>query len=108
MPTRNVYHVVPSDSRWGIRLEGSPALSYECDDRDDAVRRASGYVRQFGAGRIVVHNDAGQIETVHTYDQLPPEHGSWRDAVFSEPVYVALAVAGLVALGAGLAWRARS
>lgn len=104
MPSRNVYHVVPSDARWGVRLEGSPGLSYETDDREEAVRRASGYVRQLGAGRIVVHDENGRIETVHTFDQLPPDQGSWRDAVLSEPTYVALAVAGLVALGVGLAW----
>ena len=105
MPSRNVYHVVPHEDRWGVRLEGSPTLSHETDDRDDAVRRASSYVREWGAGRVVVHNDAGQIETVHTFDQLPAPQGSWRDAVLSRPAYAAAAVALLVAFGYGLSRR---
>ena len=105
MPGRNVYHVVPSEDRWGVRLEGSPTLSFETDDRDDAVDRASGYVRQLGAGRIVVHTDSGQIETVHTFDRLPSPEPSWTDAVLSRPLYLAVGVVGLVALGYGLSRR---
>ena len=107
MPSRNVYHVVPTDEHWGIRLEGSPALSFETPDKDKAVDRAAGYVRQLGAGRVVVHGDSGQIETVHTFDRLPAPQGSWRDAVLSEPVLAGVAAAALVALGVGLAWRMR-
>lgn len=105
MPARNVYHVVPADERWGVRLEGSPTLSYESDDRDDAVERASSYVRRWGSGRVVVHAEGGQIETVHTFDQLPTPSGSWRDAVRSTPA-VALGVAAiLIAFGYGLSRR---
>lgn len=102
MPSRNVYHVVPHEAQWGVRLEGSPTLSYEADDRDAAVDRAASYIRQLGAGRIVVHGESGQIETVHTFDRLPSPHGSWRDAVLSEPVYVAIGAIALVAFGIGL------
>ena len=105
MTSPNVYHVVPNDGRWAIRLEGSPTLSYHADDQDAAVDRAVGYVRQLGAGRIVVHAETGQIETVHTFDRLPEAEPSWLDAVLSRPVYVGAAVAGLVALGVGLARR---
>lgn len=105
MPHRNVYHVVPHEDRWGVRLEGSPSLSYETDGRDEAVDRAASYVRDLGAGRIVVHGESGQIETVHTFDQLPAPHGSWRDAVLSRPAFAAVAVGFLVALGYGLSRR---
>lgn len=105
MPSRNVYHVVPHDERWGVRLEGSPTLSFEADDQDAAVARASGYVRQLGAGRIVVHGETGQIETVHTFDQLPATDPSWSEAVLSKPLYLAVGVAALVALGYGLSRR---
>ncbi len=105
MPTRNVYHVVPHEDRWGVRLEGSPTLSTESDSRDDAVEHASGYVRKLGAGRVVVHSDSGQIETVHTFDQLPAPHGSWRDAVFSRPALAVGVAALLVAFGYGLSRR---
>ncbi|MEM1116536.1 MAG: DUF2188 domain-containing protein [Bacteroidota bacterium] len=106
MPSRNVYHVVPHGDRWGVRLEGSPTLSYEADRRTEAVQRASSYVRQWGSGRVVVHGDSGQIETVHTFDQLPAPTGTWRDAVLSRPAYVAVAAGFLVALGYGLSRRA--
>ncbi len=102
MPGRNVYHVVPHEDQWGVRLEGSPTLSFETDSRDAAVDRASGYVRQLGAGRVVVHGDSGQIETVHTFDTLPSAETSWREAVLSRPVYVAVGAAALIALGYGL------
>ena len=105
MPNRNVYHVVPHDDRWGVRLEGSPTLSSEFDDRDDAVDRAAEYVRELGAGRGVVHSDSGQIETVHTFDQLPAPHGSWRDAVLSRPALAVGVAALLVAFGYGLSRR---
>jgi len=105
MPGRNVYHVVPHEDKWGVRLEGSPTLSYESDDRDSAVDRASGYVRDLGAGRVVVHGDSGQIETVHNFDTLPaPEH-AWRDALLSRPVYLAAGAVVLVAFGYGLSRR---
>ncbi len=102
MATPNVYHVVPREDRWGVRLEGSPTLSFETDEREAAVDRASGYVRQLGAGRVVVHGDSGQIETVHTYDQLPAPRGSWVDAALSQPALVAVGAVALVALGIGL------
>lgn len=105
MPGRNVYHIVPTDDRWGVRLEGAPSMSFETADRDDAVERASGYVRQLGAGRIVVHSEQGQIETVHTFDQLPSAETSWVDAVLSRPLYLGVGVVALVALGIGLARR---
>lgn len=105
MPSRNVYHVVPHEERWAVRLEGSPSLSFEAADRDDAVDRAAGYVRQLGSGRVVVHADSGQIETVHTFDQLPAPHGSWRDAVLSRPALALGAAALFVAFGYGLSRR---
>ena len=105
MPNRNVYHVVPHEDRWGVRLEGSPTLSFETDHRDGAVDRAAEYVRKLGAGRIVVHSESGQIETVHTFDQLPAPDGSWRDAVLSRPALALGAAAFLIALGYGLSRR---
>ncbi|MGB3543710.1 DUF2188 domain-containing protein [Rubrivirga sp.] len=108
MPTRNVYHVVPSDDRWGVRLAGSPTLSYEVDDRDDALERAVGYVRQLGSGRIVVHGETGQIETVHNYDSLPSSPSrspEWAETLLSTPVLIGVGAAALIAFGYGLSRR---
>ena len=105
MPDPNVYHVVPADGRWGVRLEGSPSLSYEATDRDDAVDRAAAYVRRWGSGRVVVHAEGGQIETVHSFDQLPAPRSSWRDFVASGPAVAVGVAALLVAFGYGLSRR---
>ena len=105
MPSRNVYHVVPADGQWGVRLEGSPTLSYESDDRDDAVDRAASYVRRWGSGRVVVHAEGGQIETVHTFDQLPASPSPWRNVLLSGPAVAVAVAALLVAFGVGLARR---
>jgi hypothetical protein len=105
MPDPRVYHVVPRDSRWAVRLAGADGLAHEADDRDDAEARAAEYVRRWGAGRVVVHAETGQIETVHTFEQLPAPEADWWDAVLSRPVVVAVGVVSLVALGYGLSRR---
>ena len=105
MPDPHVYHVVPHEGRWGVRLEGSPTLAHETDDRDAAEARAAESVRSWGAGRVVVHAESGQIETVHTFEQLPAPEPSWGDAVLSRPVAVAAGAVLLVALGYGLSRR---
>lgn len=102
MPDRNVYHVVPSGERWGVRLEGAPALAVETDDQKTAIDQASDYVRQLGQGRVVVHAESGQIETVHTVDRLPEPSGSWTDALRSGPVLAAVGAFALAALVVGL------
>ena len=106
MPHRNVYHVVHADDRWVAKLEGSPAHSAEDKTRDTVVLKAADFVRRFGSGRIVVHSENGQIETVHSFDELPTASQGWVGTVLSHPVYLAAGVVGLVALGVGLA-RAR-
>lgn len=105
MPSRNVYHVVPSEDRWGVRLEGSPTLSYETDSQSDAVDRAASYIRQLGAGRVVVHAETGQIETVHTFDQLPAPEPSLRELALSRPALIGVAAIALIAFGYGLSRR---
>lgn len=103
MPHRNVYHVVQDDDRWVAKLEGSPTHSAANESRDVVVLKAADFVRRFGSGRIVVHSDNGQIETVHSFDELPSADGGWIGTVLSHPVYLTAGVIGLVALGVGLA-----
>ena len=105
MPHRNVYHVVQDDDRWIAKLEGSPTHSAADASRDVVVLKAADFVRRFGSGRIVVHADNGQIETVHSFDELPSASSGWVETVLSHPVYLAVGVVGLVALGVGLARR---
>ena len=97
MPESNVYHVVPNGERWGVRLEGAPTLAAEVDTQDAAVDRASGYVRQLGAGRVVVHGEGGQIETVYTVDRLPPPRAGG-----ARPLLWVAGAVGLAALAVGL------
>lgn len=105
MPHRNVYHVVRSDNHWVAKLEGSPTHSAEDTTRDTVVLKAADFVRRLGSGRVVVHSENGQIETVHSFDELPTAPKGWIETVLSHPVYLAIGVVGLVALGVGLARR---
>lgn len=105
MPQRNVYHIVHDDGRWLAKLEGSPTHSAEDASRETVVLRAADFVRRFGSGRIVVHGENGQIETVHSFDELPTARKGWVETTLSHPVYLAAGVVGLVALGVGLARR---
>lgn len=75
MPHRNVYHVVPHDGRWAVRLEGSATVSAETDDRAAAVDLAADILKSFGSGRVVVHDRDGLIEAVHALDALPLRGG---------------------------------
>lgn len=102
MPNSHVYHVVPHDGRWGVRLEGAETLAHETDGRDEAETHAAGLVRRWGAGRVVVHAETGQIETVHTFDRLPAPEPDWWDVVLSRPAAVAVGAVFLIALGYGL------
>ena len=105
MPNRNVYHVVQDDDRWVAKLEGSPTHSAADASRDAVVMKAADFVRRFGSGRVVVHKDNGQIEAVHSFDELPTGTKGWVETVLSHPVYLTAGVIGLVALGVGLARR---
>ena len=103
MSQRNVYHVVHSEDRWVAKLEGSPVHSAEDASRDTVVLKAADYVRRFGSGRVVVHNENGQIETVHSFDELPTAPTGFAATVLSHPILLTAGIVGLVALGVGLA-----
>ena len=103
MPEPAVYHVVPQEDRWAVKREGSQQATRVEDDREDAVRQASGFVRNAGAGRVVVHGDNGAIEKVHTYDQLPAPP-SPLEGLLAWPV---LAGFGLALLAVLVGWISR-
>ena len=71
MPHRNVYHVVPHDDGWAVRLEGSPTASATTDSRGDAIEAATGFLRLLGDGRVVVHDDDGRIESGFSLASIP-------------------------------------
>ena len=100
-----VYHVVPADGEWGVRLAGAPTLSFTSADRGKAVDRAATYVRIWGAGRVVVHDDGGQIETVHGFEDLPPPRPAWREAATSGPALAVVGAVLVVSFGIALARR---
>lgn len=96
----NVYHVVPRDSEWAIKLEGRSEAVRVFASREPAVREADSYIRRQGAGRVVIHRETGEIESVHTVDTLPAET-DWVHAITSRP---ALAVGlAAVCVGVGIA-----
>ncbi|MEM6328103.1 MAG: DUF2188 domain-containing protein [Bacteroidota bacterium] len=102
----NVYHVVPRDESWAIKLEGRDQDVLTTEARADAIREADALIRAQGAGRVVIHKETGAIESVHTFDTLPPEpSATWVDAVLERPVLVVGVSAALIGIGLALASR---
>ena len=106
MADSSVYHVVPRDDRWAVKREGIDAAVRLADSRAEAVREADTFIRNQGAGRVVVHKDDGTIESVHTFDTLPVETGEdWLGVVLSKPAMAVGAALVLVAAGILIARR---
>ena len=102
----NVYHVVPREDQWAIKLEGREGAVRLADTRADAIREADSFIRNQGAGRVVIHKETGAIESVHTFDTLPVETGEdWLGVLLSRPALAVGAAALLVGVGIALARR---
>ena len=106
MPAPNVYHVVPREEKWAVKLEGRDSAVRLADSRAEAIREADTFVRNQGTGRVVIHKDTGEIESVHTFDTLPVQTGQdWMNMLLSKPALAVGAAAVLVGVGIVLARR---
>lgn len=102
----NVYHVVPREEQWAVKLEGRDQAVRVTESRADAIREADTFIRNQGAGRVVIHKETGAIESVHTFDTLPVETGEdWVNVLLSKPALAIGAAAVLVGVGLALASR---
>lgn len=97
MPSRNVYHVVPHDGRWAVRLEGGQQVSAVADSRGDALDEAARFLRRLGDGRVVVHDEDGRIEAGYALGSIPSRQmatvWAWTAGVLGAAFVVGLAVA---------------
>ena len=103
----NVYHVVPRDEQWAVKLEGRSEAVRVSDSRADAILEADAFIRSQGAGRVVIHKETGAIESVHTYDTLPPEPQDVLGTILTHPVLLVGAALAVVGVGVGLAMASR-
>ncbi len=106
MSATNIYHLVPRDGQWAARLQGSPTVSVQADTREAALEQTERLLRQLGSGRIILHDESGAIESVHTFEQIAsgaPE--GWTQTLLSTPVLIGAAAACLIGLGFALRGR---
>lgn len=97
MAQRNVYHVVPHDDGWAVKLEGSSTVSAETASRGDAIEAAARYLKLLGDGRVVVHDGDGRIETGYTLQSLATREQRRRWALAAGVLGVAFVVGLAVA-----------
>lgn len=98
MPQRNVYHIVPQDDRWAVRLEGSPTVSAETETRGEAVEAAAEFLRLLGTGRVVMHDADGRIETAYSLSTLQTREERHRWGIAAGVLGVAFVIGLAVAV----------
>ena len=67
---RSVYHVVPFDDLWAVKLAGDSLNEY-ADNKDIAVTRAKQLARRAAFGVVVVHGRDGRIEQEFYFGEDP-------------------------------------
>ena len=67
---RSVYHVVPFDELWAVKLAGDSLNEYAAN-KDMAVSRAKELARRSDLGQVVVHGRDGKIEQEFYYGEEP-------------------------------------
>jgi uncharacterized protein YdaT len=67
------HHVVPHESGWAVRREGSARASTVTRTKDQAIDRARG-IAERERGGVVIHRENGTIQEERTYgdDPFPP------------------------------------
>lgn len=97
MPQRNVYHIVPHDGQWAVRLEGSDEISSVANTRGEALDEASSFLHQLGDGRVVVHDADGRIEAGYALGSIPTRRDNavlaWTAGVLGVAFVIGLFVA---------------
>jgi len=96
-----VYHVVPSDSEWAVKKEGSSQASRVAATQEEAIRHAESFARKQAPSRVVIHGENGTITGQHSFSETQREENALLSVLTTPPVLTGLALA----LGiTGLAW----
>jgi hypothetical protein len=73
MSKKTPHHVVPHESGWAVRREGSERASVVTETKEQAVDRGREIAGREG-GSLVIHGENGRIQEERTYhdDPFPP------------------------------------
>lgn len=62
-----VYHVLPLDDGWSIKMEGAEEASSHHDTKKAALDAARELVKSREPSQLVIHRQDGTIQDAHTY-----------------------------------------
>lgn len=71
MPSRKVYHVVPSDNGWSVKAEGASRASRIAPTKAAAIAAGKDLAKPAPLGQLKVHKQDGSIQTEYTYGNDP-------------------------------------
>ena len=66
-PSQRHQHVVPHEKGWAVRGEGNTRVTSTYKYQDDAIDRATGIAKRYGAD-VVIHGKDGKIRDRRNYD----------------------------------------
>ena len=70
MAKRAVYHVVPADDLWVVRLVGD-SVNEAANTKEAAIARAKQLAQRSVLSQVVIHRADGTIEKEYTYCEDP-------------------------------------
>lgn len=70
MAKRAVYHVVPADDLWVVRLVGD-SVNEAANTKEAAIARAKQLAQRSVLSQVVIHRADGTIEKEYTYGEDP-------------------------------------
>ena len=62
-----VYHVLPTDGGWSVKMEGADRASSKHETKKEALETARELVKSREPSQLVIHRLDGTIQDAHTY-----------------------------------------
>ncbi|QDV04973.1 hypothetical protein Poly30_04680 [Planctomycetes bacterium Poly30] len=86
-----IYHVVPDGDTWAVKRQGALQASRLADSQGEAIEYAEAFARNQAPSSVIVHDEAGMIESRSSFDADDRESSR---SIVKHPAFL---------LGAGLA-----
>jgi hypothetical protein len=67
MPTRKVYHVLPGENGWSVKIGHAKRASAILPTKEEAVKAAADLAKSSPTAQVVIHEATGKIEGDRTY-----------------------------------------
>ncbi|WP_438481705.1 DUF2188 domain-containing protein [Oleiharenicola lentus] len=67
MPTRKIYHVLPGENGWSVKVGAAKRASVVLPTKDEAVKAASDLAKSSPTAQVVIHEATGKIEGDRKY-----------------------------------------